>query len=516
MNKAAITCILVFITILLSITSGCAEAIFDVSNLTIDPQEVESGQSATVSVEIANTGGAEAPYPVMLKINGIQVDEKNVTVGPGTAQQVAFSVTRTESGSCNIDVNGLTATLRVLKPAEFKVESFVVSPTEVTEGGSCTVTVDVTNLGEVEGDYEAILRVNDGVQESKTMTIAAGDSRAVSFSLVMNQAGTYNLSIGSETGTLTVVEAPIVYVPSPVPTVTQLSTYQNKLLYYQISYPRSYSVDDNNAYTVTISGTTGGITVLTDKLIVDVTPKAYFDSISAGKKQQLPTWTATSITEVKEGDVIIGFKYDYSNVVDGKNWLGKGMVFKKGSLGFYVVFTTPETNWKENEEMAVRCLDSFVLPKIVTGSYSNPSLGISLTLPTNWSLIETGSLQTPIKFFSYTGQMVEVFTSIPPLMQSVTGEISIYSLTPGTTAKDYIAKEAGSREVLPFLFANSSTGYEFGYSLLANNVSIAEFRDIALASGSNIYYFHFMGVPGMNAQASSVTQLAKSLVVSAP
>ena len=327
--------------------------------------------------------------------------------------------------------------------------------------------------------------------------------------------GAYNLSIGSETGTLTVVEAPIVYATSPVPTVTQLSTYQNKLVYYQISYPRGYSVDDENAFSVTISGTTGGITVLTDKLTVDVTAEAYFDSLSAGKKQQLPTWTATSITEVTEGDVIIGFKYDYSNVVDGKNWLGKGMVFKKGSLGFYVVFTTPETDWEENEEMAVRCLDSFVLPKIVTGSYSNPSLGISLTLPANWSLIETGSLQTPIEFFSYTEQMVELFPSIPPVMQGVTGDISIYSVTPGTTAEDYITKEAGSLEVIPFLFANSSTGYEFSRSFLANDVRVAEFRYIALASGDNIYYFHFMGVPGMNAQASSVTQLAESLVVSA-
>ncbi|MFC1966339.1 alpha/beta hydrolase fold domain-containing protein [Chloroflexota bacterium] len=219
MNKVAIICILVFTTILSSITSGCAEAIFEVANLTIDSQEVESGQSATVSVEIANNGGAEGSYPVILKIDGIQVDEKNVTVGPEATQQVTFTVTREESGSCNVDVNGLTAILRVLKPAEFKVESFVVSPNEVTEGGSCTVTVDVTNLGEVEGDYEATLRVNDEVQETKTVTIAAGDTEAVSFSLVKNQARTYNLSIGIESGTLTVKE-PVVILPPPViPTV---------------------------------------------------------------------------------------------------------------------------------------------------------------------------------------------------------------------------------------------------------------------------------------------------------
>ena len=40
-----------------------------------------------------------------------------------------------------------------LKPAEFKVESLTVSPTEVMTYQKCTVTVDVTNIGEVKGIY---------------------------------------------------------------------------------------------------------------------------------------------------------------------------------------------------------------------------------------------------------------------------------------------------------------------------------------------------------------------------
>jgi len=513
MNKVAITCILVSIIILLSITSGCAKATFEVSNLTIDPQEVESGQSATVSVEIVNTGGAEGSYPAMLKINGIQVDEKNVTVGPGAVQQVTFSVTRTESGSCNIDVNGLTATLRVLTPAEFKVESFVVSPTEVTEGGSCTVTANVTNAGEVEGDYEAILIVNDGVQETKTMTIGAGDTKSVSFNLVMNQAGTYNLSIGTERGILTVVEAPVVYKPSPpvVPPVTRLLTYSSDSFYYKISYPPTFRVKDEDPYTVLIESTSGGITVLVDKLSVSETPEAYFDAVAAGKKQQLPTWTATSITEVKEDDVTIGFKYDYSNVVDGKNWIGKGMVFKKGGFGFYVVFTTPEAEWESSKEMAVRCLDSFVLPQIASGSYSNKDLGISLNLPGGWSLIETGSKESPLKIFPAYNQ------------QHISIAFRIKTVPAGTTAKQYVAdiavalRSTDGGVQIPFSFANSATGYEYSDLVAEDGKIVGKLRYIALASDTRMYYFRILGyTAGMNAHESSVTQLAESLVVSVP
>ena len=108
MNKVAIICILVFTTVLLSVTTGCAEAIFEVSNLAISSQEVESGESATVSVDITNTGGAEGSYPVLLKIDGAQIEEKNLTVSPDTTEQVTFFVTREKAGNYTVDVNGLT------------------------------------------------------------------------------------------------------------------------------------------------------------------------------------------------------------------------------------------------------------------------------------------------------------------------------------------------------------------------------------------------------------------------
>ena len=127
MNKVAVICIFVLTITLSLVTSGCAEAIFEVSNLSVSPQEVESGQSATVSVEITNTGGAEGSYLVLLKIDGAQVEEKNITVSPDTTEQVTFFVTREKVGSYAVDVNGLTATLKVLKPAEFKTASLIVT-----------------------------------------------------------------------------------------------------------------------------------------------------------------------------------------------------------------------------------------------------------------------------------------------------------------------------------------------------------------------------------------------------
>jgi len=204
-NKLAIGCIIVLTALLLAVAPSCANAVFEISNLTISPQEVESGQSATISVDITNAGGTEGTYPVILKIDGVQIDEQNVTVGPATTQQASFTIAKEETGSYTVGVSGLTATLKVLKPAEFKVEALTVSPTEVVAGTSITVTVDVTNIGEVEGDCQVTLRVNGEVTETKKVTITAGDTETVSFTL-LKEAGSYIVDVEGLTATLKVLK----------------------------------------------------------------------------------------------------------------------------------------------------------------------------------------------------------------------------------------------------------------------------------------------------------------------
>jgi hypothetical protein len=267
-----------------------------------------------------------------------------------------------------------------------------------------------------------------------------------------------------------------------------------------------FYVDDSDPYTVIIQGDTGGIAILVDKLSVDVSPSEYFAAISAGKKQQLPTWTSSSIVEIKDNGVTIGYRYDYTNMVGDKNWIGKGLVFKKGGFGFYVVFTTPEANWKANEQLAVRCLDTFVLPKIATGAYSNTALGISLNLPNGWSLFETGSSQYPIVFAPAYNE------------HFVLGKVGIEAISPGTTAQQWIAAlitKLGStddgRSQNVFSFANSTTGYEYNDSIAQNGAIVGKLRYIALASGNRIYYFMFVGTTtAMDSQTNTVTQLARS------
>jgi|GEM_PF-241420 len=89
-------------------------------------------------------------------------------------------------------------------PAEFEVVSLEIVPLEVAAGETVSVTAEVRNTGSGEGVYTAILTVDGADVEAKEVTIAPGASETVTFSLLKDAPGTYQVGIGGQTSSLTV------------------------------------------------------------------------------------------------------------------------------------------------------------------------------------------------------------------------------------------------------------------------------------------------------------------------
>jgi len=94
-----------------------APAAFSVSNLSVQPAEIQPEEVVTIMVLIANTGGTEGSYSVVLKINDAKEAEKRVTIAAGKSRDVSFTVTREETGSYDVAVDGLSASFTVAAPA---------------------------------------------------------------------------------------------------------------------------------------------------------------------------------------------------------------------------------------------------------------------------------------------------------------------------------------------------------------------------------------------------------------
>ncbi len=89
-------------------------AAFAISALNISPLETEIGETVTVSVLVTNTGEMEGSYTLNLKLDGIVIEAREVTMAGGS-QTVVFSTAGDEAGSYSVEVNGLESSFVVLE-----------------------------------------------------------------------------------------------------------------------------------------------------------------------------------------------------------------------------------------------------------------------------------------------------------------------------------------------------------------------------------------------------------------
>lgn len=101
-------------------------AMFEVSNLNVNPNSIKIGQSSTISITVKNSGGQTGTYEVKLKVNNQVVDTKSITLNSGQSTTVSFSFTPTSEGTFSIDVNGLTGVLTVSKEEVPSIPWFII------------------------------------------------------------------------------------------------------------------------------------------------------------------------------------------------------------------------------------------------------------------------------------------------------------------------------------------------------------------------------------------------------
>jgi len=75
------------------------------------------------------------------------------------------------------------------KPAKFVLSDLAIAPAE--PGEEVTISLKVTNVGDLEGSATVDLLVNDVKEQSKSVTLAVGASTMVSFSVTKTTEDSY-------------------------------------------------------------------------------------------------------------------------------------------------------------------------------------------------------------------------------------------------------------------------------------------------------------------------------------
>lgn len=106
----------------------------------------------------------------------------------------------------------------VKTPAVFTTSGLSILPVEVNIGEAVTISVVVSNTGDLSGDYKVTLKVDNIIVDTKEIIVDGGGSQKVTFTTTKNVAGTYMVNVDGLAGEFTVKgpDAPA-YSPAPSP-----------------------------------------------------------------------------------------------------------------------------------------------------------------------------------------------------------------------------------------------------------------------------------------------------------
>lgn len=187
---------------------------FTLTNLTVSPSEVSIGEEVTISAVVSNPNGPSGTYTATLKVDGNEVDSREVEIIADGESTITFTWSPESAGTHTIDVGGVTRTVTANIP--FTINNLTIDPDSITAGGTATVSVDVTNDSGETGTYTAVLEMDGSPITSQDEEIDGGDTETITFTIEEDEEGTHTISIGDLTGTLTVTSPS---PGSPFPTV---------------------------------------------------------------------------------------------------------------------------------------------------------------------------------------------------------------------------------------------------------------------------------------------------------
>ncbi len=99
--------------------------------------------------------------------------------------------------------------------AVFRISELDISPSEVDIGQTVTISVLVTNSGNLEDTYQVTLEIDNKVVETQEVILAGGASDMVTFTILKDIAGTYSVDVNGLTDSFTVKEKEAAVIPTP-------------------------------------------------------------------------------------------------------------------------------------------------------------------------------------------------------------------------------------------------------------------------------------------------------------
>ncbi len=172
--------------------------------------EICNSESGTLDWSLSDNAGWLSETPTSGSLGEDECDDVTVSVDVAGMEAGDYSATITIAGSGEVQV---PVSLHIESamvpipggPAGLSASALSISPQQVQPGEEVTISVNVANSGGETGSYNAVLYINEVVEGSQTVSVAAGASKNVIFTVSKSQAGVYDVSLVGQSGQFEVV-----------------------------------------------------------------------------------------------------------------------------------------------------------------------------------------------------------------------------------------------------------------------------------------------------------------------
>jgi hypothetical protein len=183
---------------------------FQVGNLTVDPYEALINHAVNISVGVVNLANSQGSYSLSLKINDTIEETKKLAFSANESQLVSFSVTETNVGSYNVSLGDQLGLFTVVRtptpmPSTLHVNKMNINPVEGWPSQLINASIDVSNAGNDTISYSLPFSVNGQVDQHIQVDLPAGASTTLNATLIKENTGNYQLTVGGRTGHFTIV-----------------------------------------------------------------------------------------------------------------------------------------------------------------------------------------------------------------------------------------------------------------------------------------------------------------------
>jgi len=163
---------------LIPIPQPLASAAFQVSELAINPTEVESGGKVTITAKLVNSGDTEGTYTAKLFINNSATIEREVTLSAGATQNLSFVDYEEVPGIYLVTLGERTEQFIVVEPGESTESNNqeIITPTSTLApsfDGVDVVTGETISLTQFKDSIVLLNFVNYGCSASLNKTVSA-------------------------------------------------------------------------------------------------------------------------------------------------------------------------------------------------------------------------------------------------------------------------------------------------------------------------------------------------------